>query len=434
MSDYEDRIRRALDVRAARIDAQPEPEELTDRIAGRERRRTRALSAALVIVLFAGPTLGFVLGRGGGNDELHAAASKAGDGVTVGHPGALPKIANGTDATVPPQESSLFAAGGSGSAESDLLYAAGPAQPLARVYARDAGGVRLRVYRADVERPGGSGPPWWEPPAWCFPNGVVQADVSNDDTVGIVNANVYAALPDGDVGGSLWAIGIAEGAPLWVAVVQTPPAATRVHVTFPGGGTDEMAPVGGIATLVHSATLSDGTPYYSQVATVEAFDASGKFLGRGNAGAYGAEASANKDACVAPSTLPAPGAEQPADVAAATRAVTDAFNVAHSNAQPDDARDRRDRRPHGLARDLGTEPAGSVQGPDRGERDHARRARVRVGDEGVLPVPLGHAGILELRPPLRRSGPRGRNVEGHPRVDVPGHHAHGRQLQVTQAR
>ena len=206
------------------------------------------------------------------------------------------------------------------------------------MYTRDAGGVRLRVYRADVERPGGSGPPWWEPPAWCFPNGVVQADVSNDDTVGIVNANVYAALPDGDVGGSLWAIGMAEGAPLWVAVVQTPPAATRVHVTFPGGGTDEMAPVDGIATLVHSATLTDGTPYYSQVATVEAFDASGQFLGRGNAGVYGAEASANKDACVAPSSLPAPGAEQPADVAAATRAVTDAFNVAHSNAQPDDAR------------------------------------------------------------------------------------------------
>jgi hypothetical protein len=337
MSDYEDRIRRALDVRVARIDAQPEPEELTDRIAGRERRRTRALSAALVIVLFAGPTLGFVLGRGGGSDELRASAPRDGDGVTVGHPGALPKIAS-SGTTVPGQDSFSIAAGGSGSASSDTVLSAGPAQPLAKVYVRDAGGVRLRVYRADVEQPGGSGPPWWEPPAWCFPNGVVQADVSNDDTVGIVNANVYAALPDGDVGGSLWAIGMAEGAPLWVAVVQVPAGVTRVQVTFPGGGTDEMAPIDGIATLVHSATLNDNTPYYSQAATVEAFDASGRSVGRGNAGVYGAETSLDKNDCVAPTTLPAPGAEQPADVAAAKSAVTNAFDVAHSNAQPDDAR------------------------------------------------------------------------------------------------
>ena len=122
--------------------------------------------------------------------------------------------------------------------------------------------MRVRVfYRADVERPGGAGPPWWEPPAWCLPNGIVQADVSNDDTVGIVAANVYAALPDGDIGGSLWAIGLTEGAPLWVAVVQTPAGAARVLVTFPGGGTDEMAPVDGIATLVHTATISDTAPY-----------------------------------------------------------------------------------------------------------------------------------------------------------------------------
>ncbi len=338
MSDYEDRIRRALTVRAARIDAQPEPDDLTERIAGRERRRTRALSAALVIVLFAGPTLGFVLGRGGGDDELRATAPKGGDGVTVGHPGALPKIANGVDSSATTPDSFSAGASGSGSASSDLVIGAVASQPLARVYTRDAGNVRLRVYRADVERPGGGVPPWWEPPAWCFPNGVVQADVSNDDTVGIVNANVYAALREGEVGGSLWAIGMAEGAPLWVAVVQAPAGATRVHVTFPGGGTDEMAPVDGIATLVHSATLTDTAPYFSQVATVEAFDATGSSLGRGTARVYGADTSQNKDECMAPTSLPAPGAEQPANVAAATHAVTDAFDIAHSNAQSDDAR------------------------------------------------------------------------------------------------
>ena len=338
MSDYEDRIRRALDVRAARASMRnPSPRSSPTASPGAHAGARRALSAALVIVLFAGPTLGFVLGRGGGNDELRATAPRSGDGVTVGHPGALPKIANGSDQPVPPQEASSFAAGGSGSAASDLMFA-GPSQPLARVYTRDAGGVKVRVDRADVERPGGNGPPWWEPPPWCFPNGIVQADVSNDDIVGVVNASVYAARRDGDVGGSLSAIGMAEGAPLWVAVVQTPAAAARVLVTFPGGGTDEMAPVGGIATLVHSAMLTDTTPYFSQAATAEAFDATGKSLGRGNVRVDGAETGQNEDACAAPAGLPAPGTEQPADVGAATQAVTDAFNVSHSNAQPDDAR------------------------------------------------------------------------------------------------
>jgi hypothetical protein len=341
MSDYEDRIRRALDVQAARIDAQPEPEELTDRIAGRERRRTRALSAALVITLFAGPTLGFVLGRGGADNEVRAAGN-GGDGVTVGHPGALPKLDSSSASnslTATAQDLLRIAPGASsGAGSTGSMVAAGVSQPLARVYVRDVNGVRLRVYRAEVEQQDENSPPWWEPPGWCFPNGLVQADVSSDDTVGIVTANVYAALRDGDVGGSLWAIGVAEGAPLWVAVVQTPADAARVRVTFPGGGTDEMAPVDGIATLVHSASLSTDRPYFGQQANVEAFDASGQPLGRGVARVYGAETGQNQDACTAPAQLPAPGAEQPADVGAATQAVTDAFNVAHSNAQPDDAR------------------------------------------------------------------------------------------------
>ena len=88
-----------------------------------------------------------------------------------------------------------------------------------------------------------------------------------------------------------------------------------MQVTFPGGGTDEMAPVGGIATLVHSATLTDATPYYSQVATVEAFDATGQSLGRGNVRVYGAGNGLEQERVhCAPTSLPAPGAEQPADV------------------------------------------------------------------------------------------------------------------------
>ena len=97
VTEYDDRIRRALDAQARRVQAEPDPTDLTDRISRRERRRTRTLSAALVLTLFAGPTLGFVAARGDGgrSDDIDTADDSGGgggDGVTLVSPGALPTL------------------------------------------------------------------------------------------------------------------------------------------------------------------------------------------------------------------------------------------------------------------------------------------------------------------------------------------------------
>ena len=211
-------------------------------------------------------------------------------------------------------------------------------QPLAHVFGRDHDGTRIRVYRASVDTPAGAGPPWWTPPGYCFPSGYVQADVSNDDMVGIGSGSVYAELRDGAVvGGSLTAIGVSEGSAKWVAVVQAPKDAAKVRATFPGGATDEMEPVDGVAVLVGAADIApDDSAYYNETAQLEAFDGSGGSLGTGKAsyggysmGAYAISVEPGANDCVAPQELPAPGPEQPADVAAARQAVTDAFLLAH---------------------------------------------------------------------------------------------------------
>jgi hypothetical protein len=208
---------------------------------------------------------------------------------------------------------------------------------LGHAFDRDVNGTKIRVYRAAIELPTVDGPSWWTPPKWCFPNGTVQADVSNDAIVGLGRGSLYPELRDANVGGSLTLIGLAEQHPMWVAVVQAPKDAARVRATFAGGATDEMAPVDGLAVLVGAASAdSTYTTPQAQSAAVEAFDGNGASLGRGEATlygfalAYGAAAAAggldtptssDTAQCAAPTTLPPPGTEQPADPAAARAAI-----------------------------------------------------------------------------------------------------------------
>ena len=106
---------------------------------------------------------------------------------------------------------------------------------------------------------------------------------------------------------------------------------------LPGGATDEMEPVDGVAVLIGAADIApDDSAYFNETAQLEAFDGSGGSLGTGKAsyggysmGAYAINVEPGANDCVAPQELPAPGPEQPADVAAARQAVTDAFLLAH---------------------------------------------------------------------------------------------------------
>ena len=278
-SEYEHRIRRALAGRAARIDARPDPVELTDRIAGRDRRRTRALSAALVLALFAGPTLGFVAGRNRGDDSTTTSAER-GDGVTVA-------------SATPPGPESAESAQSAAVELGERTVVSGrrfrswhPAPALTRAFVRDItlgerGDVRVRAFRGTYDTDQANGPSWWEPPGWCFPSGSVQADVSSDDAVGIVSGSIYPELREGVTGGMLEVIGVPEGAPMWVLIAQAPADAARVRATFPGGTTDEMEAVDGVAILLASASIEPETDYSTETASVEVFDAAGQSLGTG---------------------------------------------------------------------------------------------------------------------------------------------------------
>jgi hypothetical protein len=340
VSELNDRIRQSLARQASSLREQPDLEALTDRVAHHDRRRTRGLSVALVLALLAGPTLGFLAGRAGGQTRPDVASGSDGERVTVEEiPGSLPTVVpRGSDASAvlgaPGTAAQVVESGGA-----PLLGANGP---LAKSFVRDVDGTTIRVYRAAIDPGTYAAPPWWEPPASCFPNGYVQADVSTPDAVGIVSGSLYAELPNMSVVGSLGAVGVAEGAPLWVVVAQAPAGAATLRATFPEGQADEMEPIDGVAVLVGPASIEPGDPANETTVPLEAFDANGRPLGTGTArsGAYfpaelrdAPEISApllrdeQSAECFAPQELPPPGAEQPADPAAARAEIERLFGV-----------------------------------------------------------------------------------------------------------
>ena len=101
-----------------------------------------------------------------------------------------------------------------------------------------------------------------------------------------------------------------------------------MRATFPGGATDEMDFVDGVAALVAPASLEPGdSSLYEQTAMVEAFDAGGSSLGSAEVrfGGYWLAEESFASECSAPRQLPPPGPEQPPDPAAARAAIARHF-------------------------------------------------------------------------------------------------------------
>jgi hypothetical protein len=347
VNEFDERIRRSLARQASSLCEQPDLDALTHRIARRGRRRTRGTAAAVVLALLVGSTLGFLVGRAGGTTRPDVVSGSGGDRVMIeATAGSLPTVtpdgSGSGGALAAPDSGAQIAVGG---------YP-GLTGPLAKSFVRDVDSTTIRVYRAAVDPPTYAGPPWWEPPATCFPNGYVQADISTQDAVGIVTGSHYAELPNGSVAGTLGAIGVAEGAPLWVVVAQAPAGAAIVRATFPGGETDEMEPVDGVVVLVGPASIDPGDPAQHETAVpVEALDADGGSLGTGTArsGAYFPlgvpdvpEGSAilttdePSAGCVGPQELPPPGTEQPTDPAAARAEIEGLFGVRFADRTDDE--------------------------------------------------------------------------------------------------
>ncbi len=125
---------------------------------------------------------------------------------------------------------------------------------------------------------------------------------------------------------------------MWVLIAQAPADATRVRATFPGGATDEMEAVDGVAILLASASMEPETDYSTETASVEVFDAAGQSLGTGVARVGETQESFAAGECQEPTGLPSPGSEQPQDVEGARQGVIAAVEAAYANDQPDDAR------------------------------------------------------------------------------------------------
>jgi hypothetical protein len=330
MSEFDDRIRQSLARQARSLPDRTDVDGLTDRIARRHRRQLRVVAATLVLALVAGPVGGFLAGRDAAPAESDVATGAGGGQVTVEESsGPLPTIEVGGSGVGEP----LPTIEGAPSA----LLTLSPrlmAESLAKSFVREVDGTTIRVYRAAVDTPAVEGPSWQQRPPWCSPTGYVQADVSTADVVGFASGSLYPELPEGSVDGSLGAIGVAEGAPLWVVVAQAPAGAARVRATFPDGHSDEMEPIDGVVVLVGSARLEPGDPAeYETTLPLEAFDEDGRSLGTGVAGIgweqYGAE-------CHAEPELPPPGAEQPADPAAARAEIEQLYGVRFSDRTDDE--------------------------------------------------------------------------------------------------
>jgi hypothetical protein len=325
VSEIDDRIRQSLARQAGWVPDRTDYDGLTDRISRRHRRRMQYVSVALVLALVAGPAFGFLAGRRGGEAESDVAIGSG--GVTVEDAsGSLPTVTLGSGAS----EAATLATGQTAGVGTYTLPIGGVDGPLAKAFVRNLDGTTIRVYRAAVDPSAQAGPDWQDVPGWCFPNGYVQADVSTADIVGIVSGPLYAELRNGSVGGTLGAIGVAEGAPHWVVVAQAPPDAATVRATFPDGQTDEMEPVDGVAVLIGRASIEPGDmAEYQTTVPLEAFDASGGSLGSGTA-SFGGYIEPGAECYPAPE-LPPPGDEQPADPAAARAEIETLFGVTYSD-------------------------------------------------------------------------------------------------------
>ncbi|HWS48129.1 MAG TPA: hypothetical protein VN636_19860, partial [Acidimicrobiia bacterium] len=202
MNDFDDQVRDALAEAAQPVAPAPDWDDLTRRIARRERRRGAAFALAVVmLVAVIGGTVALQRSRAPRARVASANSAPAGDQVVATH-APLPTLRTGA---IGPSTSGFALAQGSiakgvsaGGARSSgdasglassapmigpmmpCCVAMYPVRDLAKVFVRSGNGVVVRVYAAKTAEPMWSGPPWWTPPPWCFPTEVVEAEVSTD--------------------------------------------------------------------------------------------------------------------------------------------------------------------------------------------------------------------------------------------------------------
>ena len=170
--------------------------------------------------------------RGARNEAPATAKAKSGRATlqaTNAKVPIVPAAGGPTFASSGSSSAASYTIAGNGVSATRLFFSPGNAQPMAKVFTRANGsGVTVRAYRANTPN-NMSGPPWWTPPGWCFPNGYVLADVSDADIATQTNGSLYASQHDGSqLGGTVNVVGQAKQHVRWVAIAQAPADAARL--------------------------------------------------------------------------------------------------------------------------------------------------------------------------------------------------------------
>jgi hypothetical protein len=223
----------------------PGPDELRAIVtrAGRKRWGTAAIAATLAL------GLGLGVGFATSGQSSPATQTATGAATSAGAPNPATGSSNsGTGGGVAPSNS------GSTSSATPRI-SVGP--HLNRLFTRTAGAVTIRAFL--LNSPGISGLP-----ARCGVLGArLQVEVSSAQMVGVVGGGPMGVART-QPASVIWSevVGTAEGAPTAVVTAATGSSVSEVSMSFSGGATDQMAPVGGwvaLAAPVPSALTSGQT-------------------------------------------------------------------------------------------------------------------------------------------------------------------------------
>ena len=346
-SGVEKSLRSALQAASASLDAaHGEPvadsDDLSRRIRARAARRNRAAGVAAAVMLVASAGGGYLVGRSrsdGGTTTRLAAADRSIEGDK-----ASGEVASSSAEGPAADESRTSGQGAADRAVDGFATKAAPGMgvspgsgPAAALFTRTLDdGTVLDVRAYSYLTDGGvdlDGDPSWNAPRWCFPTGSYYVGVRAPDAVGQVVGERYDEVPARTLSVASSVVGVPEGAPRWVLVVQAPAGVTKVRASFPGGGSDEFSPKGGTAVLSARTAESLGPDPLSAASkpgelVVEGLDSNGAVVARWSGDRWGStgvvvepgltvddDVAANTDAAT---VTPQPGASeiapQPAEV------------------------------------------------------------------------------------------------------------------------
>ncbi len=276
---HEDEMTRRLTDAAAHVAPRPDLAEVEFGAARlRGRRRVATGVAAAMLVAGAGGA-GFGLGQSLAGDESPGLASAT---EVTG-----PPLGTAVPETVPPATVEMPSAGTTiasiespsvpaavapapvGDASYSSYYPGGSGQPFTLISTRTlAQDVRIRVLRSEAYVMDGElaiDPGGWRPPPFCIASADLRVTVDGADVVDIGYGSWFDDL-FGEAMATTFDLGVADGQPLRVAVVQSFEA-TSAAITWNDGGTDQAPFDNGVVVLAVPGSNSWENEYSLELTT-----------------------------------------------------------------------------------------------------------------------------------------------------------------------